>query len=588
MQSHRVSTASVVVFLISLHFSANQVSSTDTLKPGGGGGEFNSSSQLVSAKKIFTLGFYTPEDTNNTYLAIWYTDASRYPLWIANRENPVSRNSNPILAIGTTGENLVIAHGGGGESFELYAGQSGKNISATLLDTGNFVVSSVSGEVLWQSFDYPTDTLLPGMKLGFDRKTGRNWTLSSWFGRNNPATGAYTLEWDLISGRLLVRRRGVVYWTSGEMKDYRYDGQGFGEFTVKEFENMDPPDPFNHNYNFTNISYDSEEYFTYSLIKNQRATSDRRKVISRWMLNYQGGIYDIDRPTIADAGLCYGYNTGGSGFDAGCELRAQPTCRNDRETFVLKSGDFKPVDGKFVPVVYDGNSSLTQSDCREICWNDCECAAFIDAPVSGGCSYLRGESLEFVQSLDGSAVRKYFLESASSRKGIKKHVQIVLIVVGTVVLLALGVALFVLRKLKQAKKKKELKELLTLDGYTGTNYGFENGGGKSNDLRLFTYASVLSATNNFSSDNKLGQGGFGPVYKGKTSEGHEIAVKLLSRQSGQGLLEFKTELVLISKLQHVNLVKLRGFCIHGDDKMIIYDYIHAQQKPRFLSLQGRN
>ncbi|EYU23281.1 hypothetical protein MIMGU_mgv1a018294mg [Erythranthe guttata] len=553
MQSHRVSTASVVVFLISLHFSANQVSSTDTLKPGGGGGEFNSSSQLVSAKKIFTLGFYTPEDTNNTYLAIWYTDASRYPLWIANRENPVSKNSNPILRIGTTGENLVIAHGGGSGLSSYTLANQGRigNISATLLDTGNFVVSSVSGEVLWQSFDYPTDTLLPGMKLGFDRKTGRNWTLSSWFGRNNPATGAYTLEWDLISGRLLVRRRGVVYWTSGEMKDYRYDGQGFGEFTVKEFENMDPPDPFNHNYNFTNVSYDSEEYFTYSLIKNQRATSDRRKVISRWMLNYQGGIYDIDRPTIADAGLCYGYNTGGSGFDAGCELRAQPTCRNDRETFVFKSGDFKPVDGKFVPVVYDGNSSLTQSDCREICWNDCECAAFIDAPVSGGCSYLRGENLEFVQSLDGSATPN------------------------TAVLLALGVALFVLRKLKQGI-------LLTLDGYTGTNYGFENGGGKNNDLRLFTYASVLSATNNFSSDNKLGQGGFGPVYKGKTSEGHEIAVKLLSRQSGQGLLEFKTELVLISKLQHVNLVKLRGFCIHGDDKMIIYDYMPNKSLDFFL------
>ncbi|KAL8063892.1 hypothetical protein ABFX02_01G055800 [Erythranthe guttata] len=570
------------VFLISLHFLATQVSSIDTLKPGGD--EFNSSSQLVSAKKIFTLGFYTPVNTNNSYLAIWYTDGLYSPVWIGNRENPFPKNSNPILAIGTTGENLVITHGGGGESFELYSGQSGKNISATLLDTGNFVVISVSGEVLWQSFDFPTDTLLPGMKLGFNHKTGRNWTLSSWFGQNNPATGAFTLEWDPISGRLLVRRRGVVYWTSGEMKDYYYDGQGLGDFRVKEFENINPkPDPFNLNYNFTNVSGENEEYFTYSLIQVPNWTPEKRKVISGWMLSYQGNIYDNDRPFIADANLCYGYNTRGSSFYTGCELWAQPECRNDRETFVLKSGDFRPVDGKSVPSVYDSNSSLTLSDCREICWNDCECVAYIDADRSDGCVYWRGKNLEFEQSLDGSVVRKYFLESASSSKviGMKKHVKIILAVVSAVVLLALGVAFFVLRKFRRGKREEELQELLTLEGYTGT-YGFDNDGGKNHDLRLFTYASIVSATNNFSSENKLGQGGFGPVYKGKTSEGHDVAVKLLSRQSGQGLLEFKTELVLISKLQHVNLVKLRGFCIHGDDKMIIYDYMPNKSLDFFL------
>ncbi|KAL7122691.1 hypothetical protein ACP275_01G059300 [Erythranthe tilingii] len=440
---------------------------------------------------------------------------------------------------------------------------------------------SVSGDVLWQSFDYPTDTLLPGMKLGFNHQTGINWTLSSWFGLSNPATGAFTLEWDPISGRLFVRRRGVVYWTSGELKDYQYNGLGGGDSRVKGFENINPkPDSLNLNYNFTNVSYDNEEYFTYSLIIDQRWTSDFRKVISGWRLNYDGVIYDTDRPWIASTTLCYGYNTRGSDVYTGCELWEQPKCRNDRETFVLKSGDFRPVDGKNVPIVLDDNSSLTQSDCREICWNDCECAAFIDS--SGGCWYWRGKNLEFVQSLDGSAPRKYFLESAPSSKGKKKHVQIILVVVSTVVLLALVVALFVLRRRKKGKREEELKELLTLEGYTGTNYGFENGGGKSNDLRLFTYASVLSATSNFSSDNKLGQGGFGPVYKGKTSEGHDIAVKLLSRQSGQGLLEFKTELVLISKLQHVNLVKLRGFCIHGNDKMIIYDYMPNKSLDFFL------
>ncbi|XP_047974882.1 G-type lectin S-receptor-like serine/threonine-protein kinase CES101 [Salvia hispanica] len=129
-----------------------------------------------------------------------------------------------------------------------------------------------------------------------------------------------------------------------------------------------------------------------------------------------------------------------------------------------------------------------------------------------------------------------------------------------------------IRQNRKVKRKKRLHELLTLEGYTGS-YELENRGTNGHQLQLFTYASITSATNNFSCNNKLGEGGFGPVYKGRTQEGKDIAVKLLSRKSGQGLLEFKNELILISELQHVNLVKLIGFCIHKDDKMIIYDYM---------------
>ncbi|KAL3635785.1 hypothetical protein CASFOL_020332 [Castilleja foliolosa] len=164
-------------------------------------------------------------------------------------------------------------------------------------------------------------------------------------------------------------------------------------------------------------------------------------------------------------------------------------------------------------------------------------------------------------------------------KGKKKHVKIIILgVLSAMVLLSLAMALFITRKLKQGKREATLNELLRLEGYTEE----DGGGSKSNDLRLFTYSSIQSATHNFSSKYKLGQGGFGPVYKGKTSEGQDVAVKLLSRQSGQGLLEFKTELMLISKLQHVNLVKLIGFCVHRGDKMIIYDYMPNKSLDFFL------
>ncbi|KAK1280715.1 G-type lectin S-receptor-like serine/threonine-protein kinase [Acorus gramineus] len=107
------------------------------------------------------------------------------------------------------------------------------------------------------------------------------------------------------------------------------------------------------------------------------------------------------------------------------------------------------------------------------------------------------------------------------------------------------------------------------------------------DLPLFSFSTVVSATCNFSNENKLGEGGFGPVYKGKLSDGREVAVKRLSRSSGQGLEEFKNEATLIARLQHTNLVKLIGCCIEGEEKMLIYEYMPNRSLDSILFNQKR-
>ncbi|GKV30860.1 hypothetical protein SLEP1_g39632 [Rubroshorea leprosula] len=111
-----------------------------------------------------------------------------------------------------------------------------------------------------------------------------------------------------------------------------------------------------------------------------------------------------------------------------------------------------------------------------------------------------------------------------------------------------------------------VKELLGLDGFPEDRT-------KSIDVPFFSFEMIVAATDDFSVSNKLGQGGFGPVYKGKFPGGKEIAVKRLSRSSGQGLEEFKNEVLLIAKLQHRNLVRLLGYCMKGDEKMLIYEYM---------------
>ncbi|KAG4199767.1 hypothetical protein ERO13_A05G167950v2 [Gossypium hirsutum] len=104
----------------------------------------------------------------------------------------------------------------------------------------------------------------------------------------------------------------------------------------------------------------------------------------------------------------------------------------------------------------------------------------------------------------------------------------------------------------------------------------------SGDLHHFNLATIQAATNNFSRENKLGEGGFGPVYKGEMPNGKEIAVKRLSINSKQGLEEFKNEVKLIFKLQHKNLVRLLGYCLEEDEKLLVYEYMANTSLDAFL------
>ncbi|CAA0826540.1 cysteine-rich RLK (RECEPTOR-like protein kinase) 12 [Striga hermonthica] len=98
----------------------------------------------------------------------------------------------------------------------------------------------------------------------------------------------------------------------------------------------------------------------------------------------------------------------------------------------------------------------------------------------------------------------------------------------------------------------------------------------------YALTTIRAATNNFADGNKLGQGGFGAVYKGILSDGREIAVKRLSRNSRQGDLEFKNEVLLLANLRHRNLVRLVGFCLEGTEKILVYEFVQNGSLDHFL------
>ncbi|XP_031392638.1 cysteine-rich receptor-like protein kinase 10 [Punica granatum] len=98
----------------------------------------------------------------------------------------------------------------------------------------------------------------------------------------------------------------------------------------------------------------------------------------------------------------------------------------------------------------------------------------------------------------------------------------------------------------------------------------------------FDFAAIQAATEDFSANNKLGEGGFGEVYKGVLPSGKHVAVKRLSRSSRQGAEEFKNEVMVVAKLQHRNLVQLLGFCLEGREKILVYEYVPNKSLDYFL------
>uniref|UniRef100_A0A2N9EGN8 Protein kinase domain-containing protein n=1 Tax=Fagus sylvatica TaxID=28930 RepID=A0A2N9EGN8_FAGSY len=107
------------------------------------------------------------------------------------------------------------------------------------------------------------------------------------------------------------------------------------------------------------------------------------------------------------------------------------------------------------------------------------------------------------------------------------------------------------------------------------------------EQKQFPFETLVAATKDFHITHKLGEGGFGPVYKGKLDDGREIAVKKLSHSSNQGKKEFMNEAKLLARVQHRNIVNLLGYCVHGVEKLLVYEYVSHESLDKLLFKSNR-
>ncbi|XP_011039073.1 PREDICTED: G-type lectin S-receptor-like serine/threonine-protein kinase At2g19130, partial [Populus euphratica] len=198
-------------------------------------------------------------------------------VWVANRESPSNDPASSKLELSADG-NLVLLTNFTKTIWSTALASSMSNTStaeAVLLDDGNFVVRDGSNPatIYWQSFDYPTDTWLPGGKLGINKHTGQVQRLISWKNSEDPAPGMFSIGIDPNgSSQFFIEwNRSHRYWSSGD-----WDGERF---------TMVPEMRLNYIFNFSYVSNENESYFTYSVYNSS--------ILSRTVIGVSGQIRQL-------------------------------------------------------------------------------------------------------------------------------------------------------------------------------------------------------------------------------------------------------------------------------------------------------
>ncbi|KAG9452832.1 hypothetical protein H6P81_005736 [Aristolochia fimbriata] len=566
---------------------------------------------LVSPGNNFALGFFSPGNSTRRYVGIWYYKIPVQTLvWVANREASISDTSG-VLTIGDDG-NLVISDDDSRKTtlWSTNTSESSGNSTASLSDSGNLILrDNNSGKNIWQSFDYPTDTFLPGMRLGLDIQTRTQKMYTSWKSPDDPATGTYSLTADTEGvAQVVVWNETERYWRSGP-----WNGEAFTGLADQK-----PMYLFGFR-----LSYDDQngnKFFSFTPFNN----SDLIRFRSRWdgmleQLNWDHArqVWAVSWSEPSDAceeyGKCGEYascNPAGNsascsclkGFEpesmeewsegnwsSGCSRRVplkSLNCDSKYGTDRTEAVDgFLRLDGVKLPDQEDWAAVEDEEECRRSCLDNCTCRAY--AFASGIGCLLWGRNLVDIRRFADGGNQLYVRVAASELVESRKisKIIIVAIVLAALVVISLPCIFLIWRcrrnVLKDAWKLGRVKQK-SIDLSQELKLEVGDRKEKVPQLPLFDYSTVAQATNNFCDANKLGQGGFGPVYKGYLSGGKEIAVKRLSSGSGQGVEEFKNEVILFAKLQHRNLVKLLGCCIQGEEKMLVYEYMPNKSLDAFI------
>ncbi|XP_059436881.1 G-type lectin S-receptor-like serine/threonine-protein kinase At1g11330 [Corylus avellana] len=565
----------------------------------------NDSETIISNGGDFKLGFFCPPNSTDRYVGIWYAayaEISAFTvIWVANRNNPL-KNSSGILTISEDG-NLVVLDGQKKLLWSSNLTNSVGNSSAQLLDSGNLVLrGNTTGTIIWESFQHPSNIMIKNMKISTDVRTGKKVQLTSWKSPSDPSIGNFSAglevrnlpEFFIWNGSSTIWRTGP--WNSrifiGVPTKYSSYLEGFSVVDNKE-----------------GISY-----FTFS--------SSNESLRLNYVLNEQGNLLEVysnngkdwevmwsSLRTECDVyGKCGAFGSCNShnspicsclrGFEpknieewnrgnwtSGCVRRRPLQCeRVSNGSDGGKKDGFLELTMMKVPDLEDW-SSAREENCRNQCLENCSCVAYAFDAGTGCMSWTR--NLIDLQKLSSGGIDLH-VRLAYSELDTTEKVKVIITVTVIIVLIFTGICTYLLWRW-MAKQNGRRKTKMSLYKFSGEEkLGNNVNQVKLQELLLFNLQELASATNNFHQSNKLGQGGFGPVYRGKLSNGQEIAVKRLSRDSGQGQEEFMNEsakLKVPQKSSFKSQIRSGVWSEVNGKKLIGWEYFRWKERGKEMEME---
>ncbi|CAN0924192.1 G-type lectin S-receptor-like serine/threonine-protein kinase RKS1 [Linum grandiflorum] len=592
--------------ILTLFFHKTSASSNDTIHANR---SIKDGELIISKGGNFALGFFSPGSSTFRYLGIWYHNKpGQTAVWVANRNTPINDTSGILTNDGYG--NLLLYSSIRNQELPIWSTNVSRTFpcSAQLLDSGNLVLvqqdtaSNKTSVLVWQSFDHPTDTLLPGMKIGMNLDTGLNMFLTAWRSSDDPGTANLSVKLN----------------PNGSPQFFLYQG------TTPRWRSLPWPWTSDHrslNASFVNdelgIWYSFAPYDASILLMLQIHNSGIVKAV---MWDEAGGIWTEVYATSHEKkcdiyGHCgpYGKCDPSSTFLSECmclpgyEPKSQSEVligdanggcvrKRSESSFCGKGEGFVRVRNVKIPDTSKAvwmDLGLNKVNCEEECRKNCSCCAYTTANIVGkgtGCLTWHGELIDALHlpipqeiyiRVDAQELAEYAVQSDEfDELSFKLTILVPSVTLLWIVCILFAYALFKRWRKRKARKATERRIRNLFYPREDSSYLQDTMVTKEikrsklyPELPFFSLNVIRAATNNFSYVNKLGKGGFGSVYKGKFPSGEEVAVKRPPRSSRQGLEQFKSEVFLISKLQHRNLVKLYGCCIEEEEQMLIYEYL---------------
>ncbi|XP_056690381.1 uncharacterized protein [Spinacia oleracea] len=540
---------------------------------------------IISNNGEFKLGFFSPTNSTNRYIGIWFNKVpTKDVFWVANRNKPLN-DSSGVMKISADG-NLQVLNG---RNNILWSSNMSNNASsAQLLDSGNLVLLTYNRTMIWQSIDHPTDSLMPNTKLTITNSNMKN-ALQPWKGPSDPSYGRFSVGTDSFTHSQVVIWDGDrPHWRSGPWNGniflglvYTDEARNYANTYIRQNDRDVTVD-----FVYTGASTLAYSHYSFSY---DGTISEKWWDGSKWQYVWGAPVTECDMYGYCGSfGTCNPSNSPvcrclkgfiprnpeewrRGNWSSGCVRRVMLQCaiQGSKEDGFLQLRNVK------VPDRTEWSVGLNQVDCRSQCLNNCSCLAYA-YDAGAGCMYWSKDLIDIQEFPSGGL--ELYLRLPHSELGTGNRQKVIIVVTAIIGTIGVAASIYVLWRLmsqrKVRRKKKEQHENFKNDGN-----GYQN---QLEELPLFEFKRLAMATNDFQDSNKLGQGGFGPVYKGTLEDGVQIAVKRLSAASGQGLEELMNEILVISKLQHRNLVKLLGGCVENNEKMLIYEYMPNKSLDFFL------